>query len=170
MSNWSQFTQQTLGPWTLGELLLAFGFLVGGFVLRAIFNAVVATRLKHAAEKTETEADDMAVAAVFSPFGLILPMVGIFLAVRTLLTRPEWVATSDKVFMVVIILVVTWTFFKLADAVSILLNELAEKTDSKLDDQVVPLVRKASKIFLAILAWNFFGDGIRDAVDPKSRH
>lgn len=25
-------------------------------------------------------------------------------------------------------------------------------------------------IFLAILAWNFFGDGIRDAVDPRSRH
>jgi peptide/nickel transport system permease protein len=25
-------------------------------------------------------------------------------------------------------------------------------------------------IFLAIMAWNFFGDGIRDAVDPHSRH
>jgi peptide/nickel transport system permease protein len=25
-------------------------------------------------------------------------------------------------------------------------------------------------IFLAIMAWNFFGDGIRDAVDPKSKH
>jgi peptide/nickel transport system permease protein len=25
-------------------------------------------------------------------------------------------------------------------------------------------------IFLAILAWNFFGDGVRDAVDPKSKH
>lgn len=25
-------------------------------------------------------------------------------------------------------------------------------------------------IFVAILAWNFFGDGIRDAVDPRSRH
>jgi peptide/nickel transport system permease protein len=25
-------------------------------------------------------------------------------------------------------------------------------------------------IFVAIMAWNFFGDGIRDAVDPRSRH
>lgn len=25
-------------------------------------------------------------------------------------------------------------------------------------------------IFLAILAWNFFGDGVRDALDPKSKH
>ncbi|MBL7007239.1 MAG: hypothetical protein ISR78_09175 [Spirochaetia bacterium] len=25
-------------------------------------------------------------------------------------------------------------------------------------------------IFISIMAWNFFGDGIRDAVDPKSKH
>lgn len=25
-------------------------------------------------------------------------------------------------------------------------------------------------IFLSILAWNFFGDGVRDALDPRSRH
>ena len=25
-------------------------------------------------------------------------------------------------------------------------------------------------IFIAIMAWNFFGDGVRDAVDPRSRH
>ena len=25
-------------------------------------------------------------------------------------------------------------------------------------------------IFLAIMAWNFVGDGVRDAVDPRSRH
>jgi peptide/nickel transport system permease protein len=25
-------------------------------------------------------------------------------------------------------------------------------------------------IFIAILAWNFFGDGVRDALDPKSKH
>jgi peptide/nickel transport system permease protein len=25
-------------------------------------------------------------------------------------------------------------------------------------------------IFAAIMAWNFFGDGVRDAVDPRSKH
>jgi len=142
-----------IGPWTLGHLVVAFGFILAGFILRAVLNSVVTHRLAAFAEKTETEADDVATAAIVSPLGLILPVVGIFLAVRTLLTRPEWVTNSDKVFMVVIILVVTWTFFKLTDAVSIFLNELAEKTESKLDDQVVPLVRKALKIFLAILAF-----------------
>jgi MscS family membrane protein len=142
-----------IGPWTIWHLVVAFGFILAGFILRAILNSVVTHRLAAFAEKTKTEADDVATAAIVSPLGLVLPVIGIYLAGRTLLTRPEWVTTSDKVFMVVIILVVTWTFFKLADAASIFLNELAEKTDSKLDDQVVPLVRKASKIFLAVLAF-----------------
>jgi MscS family membrane protein len=135
-------------------MVVAFGFILAGFILRALLNSVVANRLIALAEKTETEADDVASAAIVNPLGLILPVVGIYLAVRTMLSaRPEWVVTSDKIFMVVSVLVITWTLFKLADALTILLNELAAKTDSKLDDQVVPLVRKALKIFMAILAF-----------------
>ncbi len=136
------------------QMVMAFGFILAGFILRAVLNSIVAHRLIALAEKTETEADDVASAAIVSPLGLILPVVGVYLAVRTMLSaRPEWVVTSDKIFMVVSVLVITWTLFKLTDALTILLNELAAKTDSKLDDQVVPLVRKALKIFMAILAF-----------------
>jgi MscS family membrane protein len=144
---------QPVGPWNLGLLAMAFGFLLAGFVLRLILNNIVTRRLTAIAEKTQTQADDLATAAVVSPLGLILPVVGIYLAVRVLLPGPELVAICDKVFAVVSILVVTWTLFKLADAGSTFLDELAAKTDSKLDDQVVPLVRKTLKIFLAILAF-----------------
>jgi MscS family membrane protein len=148
-----EILNHVVGPWTVGRLGLALACILAGFILRAILNAVIANRLAEFAKKTETEADDAASAAIVSPLGMILPVVGIFLAVRLLLTNPDWVDTADKAFMVVCILVITWTLFKLADAVSILLNELAAKTDSKLDDQVVPLVRKTLKIFLAILAF-----------------
>ncbi len=55
--------------------------------------------------------------------------------------------------MVVSILVITWTLFKLTDAVTILLKELTAKTDSRMDDQIVPLVRKALKVFIGVLAF-----------------
>ena len=142
------------GPWTLLELTEALGFILAGFILRAIVNTIVAKRLIALAEKTETKADDIASKALVSPLGLILPVVGIYLAVRTLLSvHPDWLATSDKVFMVVSILVITWTAFKMVDAATLLLMELASKTDSKLDDHVVPLVRKALKTFISILAF-----------------
>jgi len=144
---------QPVGPWNLGQLAAALGFILAGFVLRAVLNSVVSNRLSSLAKKTETEADDVATDAIVSPLGLILPVVGVYLAVRTLLTRPEWVVVTDRIFMVVSVLVITWTMFKLADAATILLTELAAKTDSKLDDQVVPLVRKSLKIFIGVLAF-----------------
>ena len=145
---------QEFGPWTLLQLAEALGFILAGFILRAIVNSVVAHRLVALAEKTETKADDIASKALVSPLGLILPVVGIYLAVRTLLSvHPEWLATSDKVFMVVTILVITWTAFKMVDAATLLMKELAQKTDSRLDDHIVPLVRKALKTFMGLLAF-----------------
>ncbi len=154
MNNWENFIGQDLGPWTVFQLLLAFGFLLGGFVLRAVFNALVANRLKSLAQKTKTEADDIAAAAIFSPLGLILPVVGIFLALRTLLViQPTWLSFADTSFRIASIVVVTWTLFKILDALAVLSSEFTRRTDSKLDDQLIPLLRKAAKAFLLILAF-----------------
>ncbi|MCP4291716.1 MAG: mechanosensitive ion channel family protein [bacterium] len=154
MNNWTSFADTALGPWTAGQLIVAFAFLVGGFILRVIFNAIVANRLEVAAKKTKTKADDMAAAAIFSPLGLIIPVVGIFFAVRTLLSiQAQWVEYSDITFRIVTILVLTWTGFKILDAIGVFFAELSSKTTSKLDDQLIPLVRKAAKTFLFILAF-----------------
>jgi MscS family membrane protein len=143
-----------VGSWTLGQLLLAFGFIVAGFILRAILNAFVTKKLAAVAARTETKADDLATDALISPLGLILPVTGIFLALRLLLSvRPEWVTSADTVFKVGSIAVLTWTGFRMLDALAILLGELAGKTDSRIDDQIVPLIRKAAKAFLAVLAF-----------------
>jgi MscS family membrane protein len=143
-----------VGSWALGQLLLAFGFIVAGFILRAILNAFVTKKLAAVAARTETKADDLATDALISPLGLILPVTGIFLALRLLLSvRPEWVTSADTVFKVGSIAVLTWTGFRMLDALAILLGELAGKTDSRIDDQIVPLIRKAAKAFLAVLAF-----------------
>jgi len=143
-----------VGMWTIGQLGLAFGFILAGIIARAILNSWLGHRLKKLTERTETEADDMATAALINPLGLLLPIFGVYLALRMLLgVRPEWLANTDRFFKVGIIFVVIWTAFKMADALAVLLMELSSKTESKLDDQIVPLVRKAAKTFLAVLGF-----------------
>jgi MscS family membrane protein len=154
MANLTEILNNTLGAWTIGQLLLALALITGGFVLRAVLNVVVAGRLRKMAARTATNADDLASEALISPLGLILPVVGIYLAIRTLIAvRPDWLDASDQVFRVVTIVVITWTIFRLVDALAVLLHELAGRTESRLDDHVVPLVRKALKTFLGILAF-----------------
>lgn len=143
-----------VGPWSAFDLVLAFLLILAGFAARAILNAVVIHRLEGLAGKTETEADDEAVKALVYPLGMILPVAGVYLGLRRLLrVVPAWVDNGDRVFMVVSVLVVTWTAFKMADAGAVLLKELADKTDSRLDDQIVPLLRKTTKAFIAVLAF-----------------
>lgn len=143
-----------IGPWTWGQLLLAFALIVAGIILKAVLNAFVTKRLEPLAARTESKADDMAIEAIVSPLGLILPIGGVFLAVRVLISaRPHWVENSDLAFKMSSILFVTWTLFKMLDALGTLFSEMASRTDSKLDDQIVPLIRKAAKTFLAVLAF-----------------
>ncbi len=154
MSSLTDFLDNSIGMWTIAQLSVAFGFIIGGFVLRAMLNAFVSHRLVALASRTETEADDIASEALINPLGLIVPVVGTYLAVRTLLAvQPEWLISADRIFKVVSILVITWTVFRLVDALSTLLFELAANTESRLDDQIVPLVRKALKTFIGILAF-----------------
>ena len=66
-----------------------------------------------------------------------------------LTVQTAWREGADKVFKVLTILVLTWTAFRIADAVTVFLRELTEKTESKLDDQIVPLLRKGLERIIA---------------------
>jgi MscS family membrane protein len=154
MSELTGLLDMWFGPWTVQQLLLALGFVVAGIVLRALLNLFVARRLRELTSRTGSQADDHATEAVISPLGVILPVIGVYLAVRMLLAvQPQWLHFTDLAFRVISILVVVWTAFRLVDALAILLSEVASRTESRLDDQIVPLVRKALKTFLGILAF-----------------
>ncbi|RKZ15114.1 mechanosensitive ion channel family protein [bacterium] len=142
------------GPWTWGQLGIAFLFVLGGLILRAVVNAVIKSRLRTLASRTATQADDKLVDALISPTSLVLPVVGVYLALRELLVvRVAWRDNADMTFKVLTVLLLTWTVFRIIDAMAVFLAELTSKTESRLDDQVVPLIRKATKTFAAVLAF-----------------
>ncbi len=150
----TDFLGRSVGPWTWSQLLLAFAFIVGALIARAVVNGLVRTRLLAAAARTESEADDKLADALVSPLSLVLPVLGVYGAVRLLLSVQEtWRDNADAVFKVLTILVLTWTLFRVIDALAVFLGEMTAKTESKLDDQVVPLVRKAAKTFVVVLAF-----------------
>ncbi len=146
--------EHAAGPWTWGQLALAFLCIAAALLLRAVLNGLVRSRLQALAARTETKADDQLTAALISPLSLLLPVAGVYAAVRVLLVvRSEWREPADIAFKVLSIVILTWTLFRIIDALAVFLTELTAKTESKLDDQVVPLVRKAGKTFVAVLAF-----------------
>ncbi len=150
------FLQQTAGPWTMYQLSIAFLLVALGFAARFVLVYVTRHQLAKITAKTTSRADDVALAAVVGPLGAVLPVAGAFLAVRYLVSlQPEWtwLAQVDRVFRIVSILLITWTAVRLVDAGAVLLSEMSERTESKLDDQLVPLARKGGKIFIGTLGF-----------------
>ncbi len=143
---------EQVGPWSGHEILVALGVIVGAFVVRTLFQRWVARRLLALAERTRTEADDVAVHALITPLGWVLPLLGIYVAFRLLAAGDVAVATAGgRIFMVAMTVIVAWTLFRFVDALSIFVLEYSRRTETTLDDALVPTVRKAIKVFLGVL-------------------
>jgi len=102
--------------------------------------------LRAAAARTSSRYDDMLLDMVDEPIVVIVTVIGLWFAVRWL-TLPEAVETFawDSI-QASITLAVAWMLARMFDAFSRhILQPLAEKSDTDLDDQLLPIVRKGGK-------------------------
>lgn len=154
MDSLDAMMQKMIGPWELGQILLAFAFLLGAFVARLIIVSILGRRLKALAARTETEADDIALNAVLGPVGSLVMIVGAYLAFRALAPAMEDViAWSEKIFKVLLTLIVAWGVFRLVDAAAVIMMDMARRSDNTFDDHLVPILRKAAKVLVGIMAF-----------------
>ncbi|WP_373520342.1 mechanosensitive ion channel family protein [Aquiflexum sp.] len=84
---------------------------------------------------------------------LIVVMSSLF--IRLLQLPIEVVAFALKVLNAAKPLIITIVFYKIVDIVAMYFGKLAEKTESTLDDQLVPLLRKTLKAFVVIVGTLF---------------
>jgi MscS family membrane protein len=104
------------------------------------------------------------VAKVMSIYLIIVFSV---LFIRVLQLPAEIVAWLIKILNVAKPLVITIVFYKVADIVAMYFSKLAEKTESNLDDQLVPLLRKSLKTLVIIVGTLFvLKDGLEIDIVP----
>ncbi|MBD3222147.1 mechanosensitive ion channel [bacterium] len=154
MTDPQTFLGQTVGPFTWQQLVTGLGIIVVAFIVRAIVSGWIARRLVALAERTQTESDDVAARALVTPLGWVLPVIGIYLALRVLAAgHDDLLAIADKVFLVAITLVVMWTVFKFIDAWAILAAEQSARSRTPIDNSLIPTLRKAFKAFTAVVVF-----------------
>ncbi len=154
MSELSTFLERPVGPFTWRQLLIALGLIVGGLRRCGPSSTLDRPTAGGAGRRTETEADDVAVKALITPLGSVLPLIGVYLALRVLVVgQPDLLDLSGKVFLVAMTLVVTWTVFKFIDALAILATERSRTDGGTLDNTLIPTLRKAFKVFVAVVVF-----------------
>jgi len=135
----------------LWQYLAIFLWLLIGLVLRKIFEFVLDNYVRRVARKTSFQWDDDLLDGVERPSGFIFLMAFYLLTFSNLqlsVTINYWlsnileIATSAGF---------VWLFYNLSDVFSKYLGSLTSKTENKLDDQLIPLIRKTLRFFVVVM-------------------
>jgi len=144
-----EFLNQTFYGNTLKEWAISLGILLAAIVVAKICYWLIGKYVKKITAKTKTNLDDLLVDKLEEPIVYAIGILGFFWGFQRL-TFGEGVDNFFAyTFTFVFTLNVTWLVVRTLDAIiQEYLSPLVSKSDSDLDDQLLPLVRKLIKIIL----------------------
>ena len=151
LPGWIRFEFFGIALW---QFAAAFLLVLLGLVLKKVSDYVFDRRIIPRLERTRFDADHMLVRAASGPLGFLIVLGGLALAVWVLALPTEPTDVRRAAFGVLKVLLVAdilWFLFRVVDVMAVYLTRLAGRTESELDDQLVPLVRKALKVTIGLL-------------------
>jgi MscS family membrane protein len=152
-----------LAAWKwIGLLVIAFVGVLLDYTIRAILRAIWHRFARRRAGEVEKETLTRAV----RPFGLF--GAGLLWAVGLrLLGLPDVVLIALLVAVrLVITLAGVWAAYRIADLIAEFFARKAAHTTTKIDDLLIPLVRKTAKIFIAAMGVVYIANSLRIEIVP----
>lgn len=156
---------ETIGPTFSQTAWWQWGMLLAAIFVGLAVGKIIQSLLRGAASRLQARGWTLR-ATIFgnaaSPASLALFTFALMFGLGFIYLEPDLRRFTGRVITFLFVLSVGWFLFNLIDLIDLLLRRLSEKTESKLDDLVVPLVRKTLRIFLVIIltlfvAQNVFG-------------
>jgi MscS family membrane protein len=129
-------------------LIIFFGFL-SRRVIAFIFSSILRRRV----DETRMRWDDDALELLPAPLAIVVQIFLWYLAAVFLRLPTEPANIRIVVFQglqVALVVGITWFAFRLTDVLARSLARAAARTETRLDDQIIPLLRKTIKVVLAI--------------------
>ncbi|MBW2526512.1 MAG: mechanosensitive ion channel family protein [Deltaproteobacteria bacterium] len=126
-------------------LLLAVGLLV-----REVLRAVVAARVRRVSEKLGQRWAIKLVDVIAGPGATLVVAVVLRISYPQLRLPLNAALAMQVAVQVLLIISLIWAVYRGTDVLSARLEAKAQKTQSKLDDQLIPLMRKTLKVFIFI--------------------
>lgn len=135
------------------KYIITFVFILAGFIARWLIITVM-NRLQRLAKKSRTTLDDIFIEALSKPLGAAAALMGIWIALAVLPLPTEPINVHRLVHSAMesaVVVVAIWFGVRIIDRLGRYWKELSAKTETRLDDQLVPIVTKSAKVFLWIV-------------------
>lgn len=155
LTNIQQILDQTFAGISLTRLISVFAILFLALLLKRVLAHLFTKIIFKAAQKTSSEMDDMLLQSINKPAEFLILVLGCYLSVE-ILQLPNEPTNIDQLARNIVQILLTfnlaWFCF---NAVSLLVHWLghwAGRTESTLDDQLIPFIRKTLRVFIVFLA------------------
>jgi MscS family membrane protein len=149
----SDFFSKTFYNNTVGEWAIAFAIIIGSVIVARLIYFIIGKFVLKLTSKTKTKLDDIIVENMKDPVVFLLVLTGIYYAFKTLSFSESADGLLHKAYFFLLLIDFAWALTRFVDAmVQQYLVLLVEKSDSDLDDQLLPIVRKSIKISIWVLS------------------
>ncbi len=148
--------QELLQETYFGNTILSYAEALGIVLLSVIVGKIVYylinQYLKELFRKTENKLDDLLIDAIEEPLVVFIFTWGLYIALHTLVIHPNIIPLTDGIVTAMVVMTVAWLLIRVINiGVNEYLVPLARKTDSSLDDQLIPIFSKGLKAVVIVL-------------------
>ena len=145
---------------SLWQWLALLGILLASFVV----GKTVAFLLERHGAKLRDSGRLRVVGRIFGfvagPIKMFCLAIGLYVAGLVLTLDAKLESLWLKTCAAVAVIATAWVVFRMVDVVEDLLQRLTSKTDTQLDDQLVPMIRKTLRVFVVIVTALLIAQGI----------
>ncbi len=153
MDSLGNFFSKTFFNNTIQQYLLFFGAIVVAIILGRVVYYFFKHYVRKLTAKSSTKIDDYLIDIIEEPIALLIVSVGVWLGAMFLTLSAAGEKFFENVVITLLTLTVAWFFVRFFDMlVTVYVAPLVKESESKLDDQVLPIIRKSIKIVIILLA------------------
>lgn len=147
--------QETFIGISLSRFAGAFLVLIGAVIMKKVFAHLFVKVIFPLATRTKSRYDDLFLQSIRKPAEFLLVIIGLFVAVQILQLPTEPADLRRGAYGLLKGLVtfdIAWTLFNLVSLLEAFLSGWVSKTESSLDDHLLPFIRKSARAFIVFLA------------------
>lgn len=133
------------------RIIAAGLILIFARAVRKVFLNMLLSALKKLTSKTKTTMDDKLVEAVDPPGKLLMIVIALYFVFRVLLINVSGDSFGGHIIRTLFIFTLFWMIYRAAGIIAHLFEGLAKKTETDLDEMLLPFINKGIKVIVVIV-------------------